>query len=74
MIKSNTIPLIAIPAIIHLDSALVRSHRSDGRRNFQFWIKPATAHNDKMGVNWSVVRKTYEPKPNPTRHFSVSQY
>lgn len=33
-----------------------------------------TAHNGKLGFNWSVVSKTYEPVPSNSVQFAISGY
>lgn len=48
--------------IIHTDSNLYKSLVRDfGRPRARVMLKPFTAHNDKMGYDWSVANKTYVP-------------
>jgi len=53
--------------LYHTTPAYVDSLNPYGRQYKRETLRPFTAHNQKMGVNWSVPRKMYEPiRPEST--------
>jgi DTW domain-containing protein YfiP len=50
--------LVGLNALVHIHSDLVKSAVAGPVR--KRWLKPFTAHNDKMGYNWN--GKEYEKK------------
>lgn len=60
--------------LAHINSNFYQTLKSTvGRIQARMKIRPLTAHNGKLGFNWSVLDKKYVAAPS-TKQFSVSSY
>lgn len=67
-------PLALADTIVHITSELYSQIiKRRGRQEARKWIKPITAHNEKMGYDWSVVKAMYN-KSEETNQPSFSAY